>query len=285
MYTTSTKRRRPEDDDDQNSPSPYRHNKRPRNPASHFRPFSFPPRLPANAGMPPQTAIPPRQRSLYTQNTRTMRPLGVFYHPDPRARAPPDSHQDDIVVNSVEFDEGEKFTGVADYVHQLQEHETRQSPYITIRTEPDHNILPTDDLERDIPPSTTHLLPNVDYTRYPRIAHRNKATLIYSGSTYNPLIPLAIIRIAEKNMPFFNLLSAKNHIPNIHPSTPYPRIPPNPGFLDDIQWYSDRTFFSTLPPIRDSSDSSSPSANNTPPNPETSQGKSHPFPHPHTPSS
>lgn len=53
---------------------------------------------------------------------------------------------------------------------------------------------------------------------------------IYTGTTHNPAVFLAILRIASANLPNLNLLSALNHIPNVYPTDPLPVLhPATPG--------------------------------------------------------
>ena len=47
---------------------------------------------------------------------------------------------------------------------------------------------------------------------------------IYKTTTSNPAVFLAIIRIAEKNMPFINFDSAINHLPNLRPKDALPKL-------------------------------------------------------------
>ncbi|KAH8727719.1 hypothetical protein GQ44DRAFT_724786 [Phaeosphaeriaceae sp. PMI808] len=56
--------------------------------------------------------------------------------------------------------------------------------------------------------------------------------MIYKARTCNPAVFLAVIRIAQKNLPSLDLSSAINHLPNIHSSKPLPKLPPR-GFVND----------------------------------------------------
>lgn len=47
---------------------------------------------------------------------------------------------------------------------------------------------------------------------------------IYKATTTNPAVFLAIIRIAEKNMPFINFDSALSHLPNLRPKDALPKL-------------------------------------------------------------
>ena len=65
---------------------------------------------------------------------------------------------------------------------------------------------------------------------------------IYTGTTHNPAVFLAILRIASANLPYLNLLSALNHIPNIHPTDPLPVLHPAPPGFTAPQPFLDSTF-------------------------------------------
>jgi hypothetical protein len=56
---------------------------------------------------------------------------------------------------------------------------------------------------------------------------------IYTAKTTNPAVFLAITRIAQRNLTFLDLNSALNHIPNLSPTQPYPKL--NTGvFIDEV---------------------------------------------------
>ena len=57
---------------------------------------------------------------------------------------------------------------------------------------------------------------------------------VYKATTYNPLIPLAILRLAAKNLPFMDFTSDETHLPNVGPYRQPPRFPtPEVRILDD----------------------------------------------------
>jgi hypothetical protein len=53
---------------------------------------------------------------------------------------------------------------------------------------------------------------------------------VYRGTTYNPMIALAIVHVAEKNLPFTTFHSALSHLPNVGPTEQ------NPLWRDDIDF-------------------------------------------------
>ncbi|KAF2254117.1 hypothetical protein BU26DRAFT_589320 [Trematosphaeria pertusa] len=82
------------------------------------------------------------------------------------------------------------------------------------------------------PPDT-----KIDYSKAPKgLPVASFSYPIYKGVTYNPVIPLAIIRVAEKNLPSINFISALNHLPNLAPTDPYPELP-----TDDVDFLEDDT--------------------------------------------
>ena len=66
---------------------------------------------------------------------------------------------------------------------------------------------------------------------------------IYSSTTHSHTVLLTILRIAQRNLPKLNLLSAMNHIPNLLSGDQLPTILPSapgnltlPAFLDKSAW-------------------------------------------------
>ncbi|KAL6704638.1 hypothetical protein ACN47E_008035 [Coniothyrium glycines] len=116
-----------------------------------------------------------------------------------------------------------------------------------ICTHPDRDLRvqnPTDDpkpwpdnngeaaLVRSSPPD-----PRIEYTLQPTppATRLSYSTDIYTGTTRNPAVFLGILRIAQKNLPFLNLDSALQHVPNVGSNDALPD--PQPGtFLDDHAW-------------------------------------------------
>ena len=74
------------------------------------------------------------------------------------------------------------------------------------------------------PPPSAHTAPLTAPTPPQPQTHYDHP--IYTGTTHNPAVFLAILRIASANLPYLNLLSALNHIPNIHPADPLPVLHP-----------------------------------------------------------
>lgn len=66
--------------------------------------------------------------------------------------------------------------------------------------------------------------PEIDYTKHPR-QNTEYAQPIYKSYTYNPLVALAVIRLAQKNLPFVDFSSDLHHLPNVGPGTFPPQFP------------------------------------------------------------
>ncbi|CAN9400721.1 unnamed protein product [Alternaria alternata] len=159
---------------------------------------------------------------------------------------PWDSHQDDIVVNSTELNTAGRKLGIDHYRHQL----TLRKTYEHITTdfaEDMEKLVPRDALPV---PSSSSALSSDDETKkenddgdMEHVEHEiwdGKARLpkpkfnrldydwpIYRARTTNPTVFLAIIRIAEKNLPFINFDSTITHLPNRAVNASLPILPFN----------------------------------------------------------
>ncbi|KAI4923162.1 uncharacterized protein J4E92_007916 [Alternaria infectoria] len=67
----------------------------------------------------------------------------------------------------------------------------------------------------------------IDYTKLPkpRCNRPNYVEYIYRAATTNPAVFLAILRVAERNLPFINFDSAITHLPNLLANARLPGIP------------------------------------------------------------
>ncbi|KAF1995119.1 hypothetical protein P154DRAFT_389090, partial [Amniculicola lignicola CBS 123094] len=152
-----------------------------------------------------------------------------------------------FVVNTVEDPESEAaLQGVEHYRRLIaRKHykhiQTDISPYVAGRIHP-----PTMPIQNP-PPDTSTEEPKLgaldkkfstDTAPNPVELSKTGAP-IYVTKTYNPLLALAITRIAEKNLPFVDFTSALNHLPNLEPSDPLPVLPVGQHdqiFLGDIPY-------------------------------------------------
>lgn len=159
---------------------------------------------------------------------------------------PCDSHQDDIVVNSTELNTAGRKLGIDHYRHQL----TLRKTYEHITTdfaEDMEKLVPRDALP--VPSCSSPLFSNDETKKenddadMEHVEHKTwdgKARLpkpkfnrldydwpIYRARTTNPAVFLAIIRIAEKNLPFINFDSAITHLPNQAVNASLPILPFN----------------------------------------------------------
>ncbi|CBY00720.1 hypothetical protein IAQ61_011628 [Plenodomus lingam] len=143
---------------------------------------------------------------------------------------PWDSHQS-AVINSVELTGPQLYTtGVTHYRHILQ----TQRTYPRICTDfvkeyRDRAEAPSDtilDLDTSQSTRSSPLDRSINYTTRPAPAARSEYhSDIYHATTTSSAVCLAIVRIAEKNLPFIDFTSAANHLPNLSPSDPLPSLP------------------------------------------------------------
>jgi hypothetical protein len=141
---------------------------------------------------------------------------------------PWDDHQDDIVVNSIEGDLDQylnrSLLGAEHYKTEISRRKDYKHPcahfdeYRVIGQRAE-NPLDTDDSNDDV--DVKHEL--VEETSLPTPNEQYDEN-IYKASTTNPAIFLAIARIAQKNMRFLNFTSALDHLPNLPPDAPLPRL-------------------------------------------------------------
>jgi hypothetical protein len=158
-----------------------------------------------------------------------------------RERYPWDDHQDDIVVNSVEAVRPWVINSPAGAEHYLQAL-NQHKEYKHICTHPNEYRRLLDTIEHDTETedepdsgSVPHL--DIDYTRtpHPPNAIDDYNNRIYAVNISNPAVFLAVIRIAQRNLPFMDFTSAINHLPNLplHKSVPKPS---KHGFTEDVPY-------------------------------------------------
>ena len=143
-----------------------------------------------------------------------------------------EKHQDTIAVNSVEETQHlPPLTGVEHYLHIFHRkgHDLKPSldhiDYGKLERPPDDYSL-FEVLEDNLTPQTAHGAAS------PPPSPASYAQPIYSGTTRNPAVFLSILRVAERNRPDLDLVSATNHIPNIRPTDLLPPLfPAAPGNL------------------------------------------------------
>ncbi|EUC27437.1 hypothetical protein COCCADRAFT_31086 [Bipolaris zeicola 26-R-13] len=146
--------------------------------------------------------------------------------PQPLRKYPWDSHQDDIVVNSVETpNQTGRLTGVEHYLQQLSLKKDYKDICIDFDEYRRNGLRATDawdpsdeqpDEEQERYKPLTIPRPPPVYTEY---EHQ-----IYTCTTTNPTICLAIARIAQHNLPNINFQSAINHLPNVPLAARLPKL-------------------------------------------------------------
>jgi hypothetical protein len=160
-----------------------------------------------------------------------------------RARVPPtypwDSHQDDIIVNSPEDPRPEPITGVEDYkqklaLQQSYEHITTDFDEYRRNFTKEEDLPKHDDSEQDEGRDWEEQ-EGIDYTLLPSPppSMSDYDAHIYKAHTANPAAFLAIIRLAQRNLPFLSWEGAINHLPNHSPADPLPKLEPG-TFADDV---------------------------------------------------
>ena len=153
--------------------------------------------------------------------------------PQPPRKYPWDSHQDDVVVNSVETpNKTGRLTGVEHYLQQL----SLKKDYKDICTDFDEyrrNGLretdawdPSDEQPDEVEQERCKHRTDYSSTRIPRPppVYTDYEHQIYTCTTTNPAICLAIARIAQHNLPSINFQSAINHLPNLPPMGRLPKL-------------------------------------------------------------
>jgi hypothetical protein len=181
---------------------------------------------PKSTRRPAETLQPPTS-CITKALTKTARPARVAPN-----NYPWDSHQDDLIVETIE--EGRRphaaRAGVAHYLHLL----AQEKDYKHITTDFDEyrrNFLGEEDLpkyndlERD-EGRVWEEQEGIKYTHLPVPPDTLSAyeKRIYKASTSNPAVFLAIIRLAEHNLPFLDFSSPLSHLPNHPPVEPLPKL-------------------------------------------------------------
>ncbi|KAF1851246.1 uncharacterized protein K460DRAFT_362013 [Cucurbitaria berberidis CBS 394.84] len=150
---------------------------------------------------------------------------------------PWDSYQDAIVVNSVEFSDMQQRVGAEHYSYMLscQKHYKHicvgfdEYRYNGLKIEDLPELDDNDDDEEQDLVQQENLDPTINTTRPPDPppSHYAYPHPIYQATTSNPAIPLAILRIAQKNLSSISFDSAIAHLPNLAHADPLPKLTSN----------------------------------------------------------
>jgi hypothetical protein len=134
----------------------------------------------------------------------------------------------DVVVSSVETNEPQILAGVEHYLHLTDQIEYEHvcvhfDEYRTIEQQTEDT--PDSDSEAEEEDGGARD-PNIDYTcpAKPPATQSDYHQPIYVAKTFVPAAFLAIVRIAQKNMPFLDLRSAIIHLPNLTPTAAMPKL-------------------------------------------------------------
>jgi hypothetical protein len=162
---------------------------------------------------------------------------------------PWDSHQDDIIVETVEEDgrrPGSQRAGAADYIHQLSqkadyEHITTNFDKYRRNSTKEADLPQYDDSEQDEGREWEEQA-GIDYTVIPSPpeAMSDYDERIYKTATSNPVVFLAIIRLAQHNLPFLDFDGAISHLPNHPPADALPTLTPG-TFAADLPFLNKTT--------------------------------------------
>lgn len=186
---------------------------------------------PANAPVAPQPQAL-NSHSLHTQTSPArlppIQPVVLRY----------EKHQDDMPVKSTEGQE-QGVTGMRHYafMHKLNQLDSQPSRDHIDYRQVDAHVTDSDaPLEADVHPVAFSDPPT------PPPSTGAYGHPIYMGSTHSPSVFLAILRIAQHNLPSVEFASAINHIPNMRPTDQLPLLyPAAPGdfapvpFLDELR--------------------------------------------------
>jgi hypothetical protein len=182
----------------------------------------------------------PKPRSAILRPTVQVlpRPALPIDHNFSLGRYPWDDYQDNAVVNSVETARVGQLNGVEHYRQLLSErteHKHICSDFEEYRRygKVREDVIVEEEEEEVV---ASGLGPRFDYTKPPTPPTSLAAYQqpIYKARTRNPAVFLAIIRIAQVNLPFLDFKSAINHLPNLPHNATLPTLPPKQAFTDDV---------------------------------------------------
>jgi hypothetical protein len=144
-------------------------------------------------------------------------------------------YQDDMPVKSTEGPK-QGYTGFHHYTFLAKQHKFDKKPsldhpnYLADYAD-DTDLTDTDAPHEPEPEPDLSSLAYADYPARPPLQDKYSQP-IYYGTTRNPTVFLAILRIAQLNNPRMDFVSALNHVPNIGPTEQLPRLTPlAPGNL------------------------------------------------------
>jgi hypothetical protein len=147
---------------------------------------------------------------------------------------PWDDYQDQIVVNSVEveqkpFKTDKPLVGVEHYLHLL----SHKPDYTHICIHPDEHRQSASHARFDSSSSDGDLSinPSIPYDHLPT-PKAGYSLPVYQSHTTNPAVFLAIIRLAQRNIPSIDFTSALQHVPNMPAKKTASQLV-YPGFADD----------------------------------------------------
>lgn len=138
-----------------------------------------------------------------------------------------EKYQDALPVNSIEGEDDQPMQGLRHYLHM------HHQKGLTIKASLDHTdytaLSHFNSPTLTMAPPPLHPHPRAPSPPNPPTSY---GAPIYSGKTHNPAVFLAILHIAQHNLPHLDLVSALNHIPHLSPTDTLPALlPAAPGNL------------------------------------------------------
>jgi hypothetical protein len=98
------------------------------------------------------------------------------------------------------------------------------------------------DTAMDHAPNLGPNAPGIDFTKSVQGKRVERYHLpVYKAATYNPVVALAIVRVAEKNLPFVDFASALKNLPNLGPTEVYP------AWRDDVDFFDEDVAYRRKP--------------------------------------
>ena len=186
-------------------------------------------RIPKSSAPPPKPLPPPRTLAA---------PLNVSYP----LHSYEDEYEDEIIVNSVELGPSIRSIGVEHYLEQVAKLDPDDftpldvADYSRRESATPSFASPSGSDSREEDAETGPEIKTLRGCRLgdegmnhsdvpiPPLSAAEYQREIYKANTTNPSVCLAIIRIAEKNMPLIDFSSAINHLPNLRPKDPLPKL-------------------------------------------------------------
>jgi hypothetical protein len=162
-----------------------------------------------------------------TPDSKLSQPSHVQVSQKPSGGILPTDTFQDIAIESIETSPNPATAGVHRYRQLLTDHPSYPSIGVSIeeyRTElRNPRTYKCLDTHANCKPTFGPEAAGIDFSKAPRSKGSRVYSLpVYKGVTSDPMIPLAIIRVVEKNLLFISFDSALNNLPNVGFGQKYP---------------------------------------------------------------